>query len=203
MCLWSVADGQVLAHQFGEGFPTGLLEANMVAAHAHHNTRVLSTDEAPVWDTAVPIFGGRAGTARVGISQARPINTLNVLTGQILLTTLLVSAIGVTAAAWLTWVLTRPIRSLSLAARAIGNGDLTQHVDRWADDEVGDLADAFNGMARGLQRAESDRKANEVAREHYVKGVIPRKRMNASVSRVSFMTAPVSRSRRWCLASAR
>lgn len=166
------ADGHVLAHQFGEGFPGGLLEANTVAADEHHNTRVLSTDEAPVWDTAVPIFGGRAGIARVGVSQARPINTLNALTGQILLTTLLVSALGVTAAAWLTWVLTRPIRTLSQAARAIGDGDLTQRIDRWADDEVGDLADAFNGMARGLQRAESDRKANEAARKHYVKGVI-------------------------------
>jgi signal transduction histidine kinase len=165
-------DGQVLAHQFGEGFPAGLLEANAVAPDGHHNTRVLSTDEAPVWDTAVPIFGGKAGVARVGISQARPINTLNVLTGQILLTTLLVSALGVTAAAWLTWVLTRPIRTLSQAARAIGDGDLTQRVDRWADDEVGDLAEAFNGMARGLQLAERERRTNEAARERYVKGVI-------------------------------
>lgn len=62
--------GRVIAHTFGAGFPVELLDANDVAGDAHHASVLLTTDEGQVWDAAVPIFDGRAGTARVGLSLA-------------------------------------------------------------------------------------------------------------------------------------
>jgi signal transduction histidine kinase len=166
------AQGQVLAHTFGEGFPAGLIEANAVPADVHHHTQVLQTDDGPIWDTAVPIFGSRAGTARVGLSEASVRQTVDAVTGQLLLTTVLISALGITAAALLTWVLTRPILHLVAIAQAVGSGDFTRRAPHWADDEIGALADAFNAMTAALARADSERAEREQLRAQYVSGVI-------------------------------
>lgn len=165
-------DGEILDHTFGDGFPPQLLEANTVLASADHHTRLLNTDEGKVWDTAVPIFGGQAGIARIGISDVSVRRTVNSITGQLLLTTLLVSAIGVTAATALTWVLTRPILQLVQAAQAVGQSDFTQRVTRWANDEIGDLSDAFNAMTEQLELAAKERTERDQLRVKYVSGVI-------------------------------
>lgn len=166
------AQGRVLAHTFGDGFPDGLLASNGVTADQHHHTVMLNTDEGAVWDTAIPIFDGRAGVARVGISEAGVRRAINAVTGQLLLTTVVVSVFGVTAAAFLTWILTRPILNLVQAAHAVGRGDFSQHVARWADDEIGELSAAFNAMTAALSRAERERAEREELRLQYAKGVI-------------------------------
>lgn len=165
-------EGSVLVHTFGEGFPPGLLEANRADPEEHHRTAVLGTDEGRMWDIAVPIFGGRGGTARVGLSEAGVREVVDAVTGRLLLTTVVVSGVGIAGAALLTWVLTRPILNLSRAAQAVGRGDLTQRVARWADDEVGELADAFNGMTEALARAAAERAERDQLRAHYVQSVI-------------------------------
>jgi signal transduction histidine kinase len=165
-------EGQILAHTFGDGFPDGLFTANGAAKTAHHHTVQLSTDEGPVWDTAVPIFDGRAGTARVGLSEASLRRAVDGITGQLLLTTVLVSTIGITAAALLTWALTRPVLHLVKVTQAVGRGDFSPRVPRWADDELGELADAFNVMAAALAKADEERAEREQLRAQYVSGVI-------------------------------
>lgn len=164
--------GQVLAHTFGQGFPAGLLEANTVPAKQHHHTTPVQTDEGRVWDTAVPIFEGRAGIARVGLSEQSVKHTVRSLTGQMLLTTVMVSAAGVAAAIALTWLVTRPILQLKLAAQAVGRGDFSQRVQPWAADEIGELAVAFNGMTADLQRAEQERAEREQLRSQLLEKVI-------------------------------
>ncbi len=165
-------EGQVIAHTFGSGFPQNLLDANTVAGIEHHHSVVLDTDEGKIWDIAVPIFDGRAGVARVGLSEVGVRNAADTVTGQLLLTTVLVSVIGITAAAFLTWILTRPILQLAQAAQAVGRGDLSQRVPRWADDEIGDLAESFNAMTGALAKAEEERAEREQLRARYVSGVI-------------------------------
>src|SRR5690606_39477622 len=102
-------------------------------------------------------FDGQAGTARIGISGANLRIMLDGLTGQIMLTTVLAAVIGITAAAGLTWLLTRPILQLAGAAQAVERGDFAQHVARWANDEIGELTDAFNAMVAALARAQGER----------------------------------------------
>jgi len=166
------AQGQILAHTFGEGFPAGLLDTNSVDSDDHHRTTIITTDEGKVWDTAVPIFDGRAGVARVSLSESAVQRTVDSVTGQLLITTVLVSIVGITAAASLTWVLTRPILRLAQAAQAVGRGDLAQRVPRWANDEIGDLAESFNNMTESLAQAEEERAGREQLRARYVSGVI-------------------------------
>ncbi len=166
------ADGQVLAHTFGIGFPLGLLDANTVEPEEHHHTVVLQTEDGLVWDTAVPIFDGRAGIARIGLSDARLRQSLQTVTSQIALTVILVLALGVLVATSLTWVLTRPILELVRGTRAVSNGDFSVRVKRWAEDEIGDLADAFNDMTAKLARTDEIRRERELLRRQLLERVI-------------------------------
>ena len=153
-------NGSVIAQTFGEGLPAGLVASNAITPLEHHRTVALDTDEGRVWDTAVPIFDGQAGMARVGLSEDSVQSTVTALTGQMLLTIVIVSAVGIAAATFLTWVVTRPILNLKQAAEAVGQGDFDQHVQPWAGDEIGELTQAFNVMTVDLAKAEEERRAN-------------------------------------------
>ena len=165
-------DGNVLAHTFGSGFPRDLLAVNSVQASDHHQTVLLESDEGPVWDTAVPIFDGQAGVARVGLSEESMLATVSALTGQMLLTTVMVSAVGIAAATLLTWVVTRPIIELKRAAEAVGQGDFQQRVTPWAGDKIGELAESFNAMTADLAQAEQERAEREQLRSQLLEKVI-------------------------------
>lgn len=164
--------GNILAHTFGDGFPAGLLEANTAPAEEHHTTMPLETDAGRIWDTAVPIFDGRAGIARVGLSEQSVDATVETLTSQMLLTMVIVSAIGVGAAIALTWLVTRPILQLKMATQAVGRGDFSKRVQPWAADEIGELASAFNVMTADLARAEQERAEREHLRSQLLDKVI-------------------------------
>lgn len=166
------SEGQVLAHTFGADFPLALLELNTVQAQEHHHTVVINSNEGLIWDTAVPVMEGRAGFARVGLSDAPIKNTLRNVTNQLILTIILVSFIGVTAATFLTWVLTRPLLDLVRATQAVAQGDFTHHVPRWARDELGDLAEAFNRMVGELGRADELRREKDSLRRQLLEKVI-------------------------------
>jgi signal transduction histidine kinase len=164
--------GNVLVHTFGDGFPAGLTTVNGPAMEGDHQVSFLDTTEGQVLDVAVPVFGGQAGTARVGFSDLVVRRTMSSVTSQMLLATLLVSTIGLVSALGLTWVLTRPILELSQAARAVGRGDLSLHVTSWANDELGELADAFNAMVADLNAAAVELEKRERMRSELMERVI-------------------------------
>jgi signal transduction histidine kinase len=89
-----------------------------------------------------------------------------------LLTTVMVSAVGIAAATLLTWVVTRPIIELKQAAEAVGQGDFQQHVTPWAGDEIGELAEAFNAMTVDLAQAEQGRVERDQLRSQLLEKVI-------------------------------
>lgn len=165
-------EGQVLVHTFGEGFPVGLIELNSVAPEDYQHTVSLNTPEGKIWDVAVPVFGGKAGTARVGISNLGVMRVLQDLTSQVALVTAIVLVMSLLAATFLTFVLTRPILELVEATRAIGKGDFSHRVRRWANDEIGELAGAFNQMAVELERADELRTERELLRRQLLERVI-------------------------------
>jgi len=164
--------GQVIAQTFEGGFPLDLLTMNSVNADEHHHTALIQTDEGLVWDTAVPILDGRVGTARIGLSDASMQSALSTLTAQLLLTITLVSATGVLVAVFLTWILTRPILALVAATKSVAKGNFSPRVSRWADDEIGDLAEAFNAMTEELAHTDELRREREGLRRQLMEKVI-------------------------------
>lgn len=164
--------GQVIAQTFEGGFPLNLLGLNSANPTEHHHTALIQTDEGLVWDTAVPILDGEVGTARIGLSDVSMRVALSTLTAQLILTVMLVSAAGILVAVFLTWILTRPILSLVHATQSVAKGDFSPRVLRWADDEIGDLADAFNTMTEELARTDELRREREVLRRQLLEKVI-------------------------------
>ncbi len=146
--------GQVVAHTFNDGFPSSLLALHTVATTDRYHLQQIVTNEGVIWDFAVPIFEGRAGTARLGLAEVRVQNLVNAVTGQMLLTTLLVAVGGIAAASLLTWLLTRPILELVATTGRVGQGDLTARAPHWANDEIGTLADAFNQMVEQVEASQ-------------------------------------------------
>lgn len=166
------SQGRILAHTFGDKFPLGLLSQNSESFLDHHHTVILKTNEGLVWDTAVPVLEGQAGMARVGLSDVTLRKAVRDVTGQLILTTILVSLVGVSAATFLTWILTRPILDLVQATKAIASSNFSYRAKRWANDEIGDLAEAFNQMTEELSRINDLRRDRELLRRQLLEKVI-------------------------------
>jgi signal transduction histidine kinase len=76
----------------------------------------------------------------------------------ILLAALLSMGAALVGAALLTGSLLKPVRELTSAARALAGGELARRVGVRTRDELGELSEAFNHMARSLQQAETLRR---------------------------------------------
>ncbi|MGI9658946.1 MAG: sensor histidine kinase [Gaiellaceae bacterium] len=75
--------------------------------------------------------------------------------------------LGSLAAALMSGLLTRPLRSLAAAAGRVREGDLSARVEESDSSEIGKLGGAFNEMAGELERADERRKrfTSDVAHE--------------------------------------
>lgn len=179
-------DGEVLAHTFGDQFPSDLVEANEVDAEERFRVQLLETEEGIIHDVAAPILEGSAGTARVGMSETRLQSMVQAITWPLMVVTAVVSLLGVVGAYLLTLVLTKPILDLVEVTRAVGRGDFSQKAPVWATDEIGRLSRAFNAMTEAL--AESRREIEESNRQLL--------RRNEELSALYAIAVTVSRSQK-------
>ena len=157
--------GGALVHSFGQGVPPDLLSVNPVNAGAPYRVQVLDSNEGLITDVAVPILGGRAGVARVGLSQRRLAASVSKATWNLAAVTGIALTLGLGLALVLTRVLTRPVLELVSVARAVGQGDLSAKAIRYMDDEIGELASAFSSMTDDLARSRAEllRRVSELA----------------------------------------
>ena len=66
--------------------------------------------------------------------------------------------VGIALSFLFTWLITRPIQQLTLAARKVAAGDFSCHVSHKTDDEIGEVSDAFNTMTEQLEKKETSRR---------------------------------------------
>src|SRR5664279_41438 len=131
---------------------------------------ILASDGQSIMDIVAPLPSG--GVLRLGLAEDHIDQTVFAVTTQLLSTTVIMVAFGFAPAFFLTWILTRPIYNLVEATHAVAQGDFTRQVPRWADDELGELAVAFNQMTQSLAKADKERSERELLRAQYVSGVI-------------------------------
>ena len=68
--LFVIKDGQILAHTFSEGIPRNLIGINTPKSNEKGNFKRISTNEGERYlDIAWPIFSGKAGVLRIGLSE--------------------------------------------------------------------------------------------------------------------------------------
>ena len=88
------------------------------------------------------------------LAELQPFEALRMLLLQIFAVGL---ALALAAVTLVSRTVTRPVRSLAEGVRRIATGDYTQRVQLSTHDEIGELAEAFNGMAVGLAEKEKVR----------------------------------------------
>ncbi len=144
--------GRVVAHSFPGRVPPDLLTVNRLAPGQPWRVQTLDSDEGLITDVAAPVFQGKLGAVRLGLSHRRLEAAVATATRRLLLYPLAALITGGIAVLLLTRVMTAPIFALVDAARAVGRGDLSPRLPVRMADEIGELTATFNAMVDDLAR---------------------------------------------------
>ncbi len=150
--IFIIHDGQVLSHTFQAGVPVELIAANSVEqSDSGHLERIVSDKGERFLDIAWPIFGGRAGTLRIGFSEKPYREKVAELWFEMSLITALILAAALAIGHLFVFRLTRPLLKLADDVEAIGEDNLTPLAPVKSRAEVIRLASAFNTMISRLK----------------------------------------------------
>ena len=104
---------------------------------------------------AVTNQGQILGIARVSLPLTAVNSSVNTTLLTIIWATVIAAGIFILAAAFITRMITRPIRQITRATEIVTAGKFGQQIRTGSKDEIGRLAVAFNGMSAGLQNTVS------------------------------------------------
>ncbi len=145
--LFVVREGRVLTHTFSDGVPTQLLQANgPESTESGHLEKIMSQDGERFIDIAYPIFGGKAGTLRMGLSEAPFRRQVRQLWIQMSAITAVILVLALAVSHWIIIRLTWPLNQLTRCAEQIDAGKLDVQVAVHGRKEVNKLAAAFKSM---------------------------------------------------------
>ncbi len=150
--LFILRDGNLLAHTFMKGIPKDLIRANTPLTVDKANLKtVASTEGESFLDLALPIFSGKAGILRLGVSKTPYIQEVRRLWLQMSFITLGILLVALTISLLFIRRVTRPFSTLAKAAEKIDQGHLTLDVElKESGDELGMLNASFNRMIRRI-----------------------------------------------------
>ena len=149
-------------HVIVQSFRTGsvsedLIRVNSVSSDDSMHLQIINTDIGRIHDVAVPIVKGIGGTVRIGLGEDSLNYSLATITKQFLLVIFIVFLFSVLVALILTKFLTTPIKQLVSLTKEVTRGNLTVRMGTYANDEIGNLASAFNYMLDHLQKTNAER----------------------------------------------
>ncbi len=167
--IFVVREGEVVSHTFSDGVPYDLIHANEPAGgEKGHLEKIVSEKGERFLDIAWPIFGGRAGTLRIGFSEEPYRKKVADLWLEISLITVLILAGALAAGHLFVFRLTRPLLKLADDVEAVGEENLALLAPVKGRAEVTRLASAFNTMISRLKEYTGRLEASnqELARKH-------------------------------------
>ncbi|MBS4023879.1 MAG: HAMP domain-containing protein [Dethiobacter sp.] len=143
--------GNIMVHSFlGHGVSTGLRDFNHVSGGERYRLAPFRSELGVVYDIAVPIFEGRAGTVRLGMQESGMLAAARQMMLSMYISLAVAFIISIVAAYMMANLLVVPLHQLIAGTRAVAESDFSVRVRRWTKDEVGQLTDAFNLMAEKL-----------------------------------------------------
>jgi PAS domain S-box-containing protein len=152
------ADGRVAAHserpeRVGLVMP-GALDRKAAEATGPLVQEAISDTGEGFYDFAVPIVVGHQkwGTARIGVSKLRMERLIRRTRWELGGLTVATLLFGGLAAALVARRISRPVQQLAAGAAAVSRGELDLRIEPTTDDEIGDLAIAFNHMTAQLRQ---------------------------------------------------
>ena len=146
--LFILKGDQVLAHTFMDGVPIGLLRANTETPTDSFSLKNIKSTEGDYYlDIARPIFSGKAGVLRLGLSEKPYRKQVTQLWFQMSAITLGILLFALAVTLLFVKRVTRPLSTLAAAAQRIDEDRLDMIVDiKEGRDEVGKLTSSFNHM---------------------------------------------------------
>ena len=162
--------GNVLDHTFIPFIPREL-DLSFTGAGANSGQLTYSLPDGGTQDVlelSQPILDGQLGVVRVGMDLSQITASVNetalTVAGLLALVSLIVLGLGL----FLAQRLVQPIRKLAVISEQIGQGNLDELADVQSNDELGVLANAFNGAIvrlRGMIQTEGERDEERRRRE--------------------------------------
>ncbi|MFO7686089.1 MAG: HAMP domain-containing protein, partial [Desulfobacterales bacterium] len=149
--IFVVRNGHLISHTFAAGVPVQLIGANeTLNAEDGHLEKLVSENGERFLDIAWPIFGGKAGMLRLGLSEAPYRAEVNRLWWQMNLITLAILLLVLMTSLWFIHWLTRPLVQLAAAAEKIDEVSLDTEIKIRGRAEVNKVAASFNRMLARL-----------------------------------------------------
>ena len=149
--IFVVKNGRVLSHTFADGVPVQLIDANVISdGESRHLEKFVSDKKEHFLDIASPIFGGKAGVLRLGLSEAPYRAQVRELWLQMSLISLGILLLALLLSHLFIHRLIRPLVQLANAAEKIDEGNLDSEIRVEGRAEVTKLATAFNRMLARL-----------------------------------------------------
>lgn len=142
--------------------PSAIALAQRAAESGETETAIVTEEGRPVAEVAMPLTGGRDGAvARVAV-WATPTDDVEgnvaVVRQQILIAGAIALALAVLAGWLVARALSQRVKRLEQAAEQVAAGDFSRQITVDSDDELGQLARAFNDMQRQLAQLDRARK---------------------------------------------
>lgn len=134
-------------------------DARQIASGDDYRVRQTVWGDTDVLDLEVPVLTVadspiRLGEIHLGLSEEMISQEVRSMRNRLATLTLAALIAGSLVAYLLAGLLVRPVRSLVAGVKAIGEGNLDQHIDLKRNDELGVLTTAFNEMAASLREKE-------------------------------------------------
>lgn len=148
--------GKVVDSTFGREFPVDLLTLPERGEDGHLAPTLLKAGEETIYDLAVPMFEGRAGSARVGMTDRQVNASIEDAVRRMWLETIGITGVALLAAYLLTILLTRPLEDLVAVTFAVRVGNLGKRARIFGSDEIGLLSTSVNDMIDGLQASQEE-----------------------------------------------
>ena len=150
--IFIIKENQVLAHTFSQGIPIELIGANGIILDKHsQHKEIVSTEGKRYLDIAWPIFAGKAGTLRLGVTEKPFRDQIKQLWLQMSVLTLSILLLAIGGSLFFIKRVIRPLAALAKAAENIDEGNLELNVTLSSQDEVGRLASSFNHMVMRIK----------------------------------------------------
>ena len=168
--LFIIKGEEILAHTFTQGVPVALIKANKPYSAERSNLReIASTEGEKYLDIAWPIFAGKAGVLRLGLSEKPYRQQVTRLWLQMSGITLAILLFALTVTLLLVRRVTSPLAALAEATQKIDEGGLDVRVQVQGQDEVGRLAASFNHMVARLEEytGRLEEQTMELERAHH------------------------------------
>lgn len=156
-------DGRMIVHSFAHAFPAEIRDRANISETGDPTHTIVHLPEGDIHEMRITLGNGALGTLHVGMSAAALKEPQARARNNLLAITLFVTLLGLGLLMFMIRLITKPVADLAGAAEALGREDLDVELAT-SDDEIGQLARAFNRMAAEMRANQARREAAERAK---------------------------------------